>query len=443
MHPTLTAHRPSRPFQVAGEDVEVFTDGSCVRNGCVDAAAGSGIWFGPGDARNASERVPGEHLSNQTAEIYAVMMAHRAVAPFAALHVVSDSRYVVDGLTKWLPKWERRGWIDVANAALLQHLVALLCTRSAATTFRWVKGHSGDPGNEGADRLAAEGAAKPVPYLPLHPPPPRRFLKQGVELVSLTQRLAYRAILLTRPAAARAAALANVERALSSVHDWCGPLYAPATLWNALRKDPIEPKVRDFLWKTLHRAYRVGPYWSVIPGYEDRALCRHCGVPEDMEHILTACAAPGQADLWDRARALLRRADVPLPEQPSLGLYLGAPLFTVAGGDDTVRRASSRLARLVLSETAHTIWALRCERVIQWHDSPDRVHAPNAVRNQWYAVLDRRLWLDQQRVRRTVPGGRPLPVDVVRATWEPVLDMRIDRESDWVREQGVLVGRQA
>ncbi|KAI0667435.1 hypothetical protein C8Q78DRAFT_930355, partial [Trametes maxima] len=84
------ALRPRKSYGVEGEEVEVFTDGSCVKNGLDGASAGSGIWFGDGDARNASERVPYETQTNQVAEIHAITMAGEKVPPFAPLHIVSD-----------------------------------------------------------------------------------------------------------------------------------------------------------------------------------------------------------------------------------------------------------------------------------------------------------------------------------------------------------------
>ncbi|EIW57571.1 uncharacterized protein TRAVEDRAFT_126501, partial [Trametes versicolor FP-101664 SS1] len=84
------ATRVPRPYQVQNEEVEVFTDGSCVNNGRDDARAGSGVWFGVDDPRNCSSGVPYDAQSNQTAEVYAVALAHRRVPPFAALHIVSD-----------------------------------------------------------------------------------------------------------------------------------------------------------------------------------------------------------------------------------------------------------------------------------------------------------------------------------------------------------------
>ncbi|EIW64976.1 RNase H, partial [Trametes versicolor FP-101664 SS1] len=84
------ALRLPRPYQVSAEDTEVYTDGSAHGNGSESARAGSGIWFGEGDPRNEGARVPFDTQTDQVAEFYAVIMAHRKVPPFAPLHVVSD-----------------------------------------------------------------------------------------------------------------------------------------------------------------------------------------------------------------------------------------------------------------------------------------------------------------------------------------------------------------
>ncbi|KAH9851468.1 hypothetical protein C2E23DRAFT_706454, partial [Lenzites betulinus] len=84
------ARRPARQFQLEHEAVEVYTDGSCNGNGTAAAVAGAGVWFGPDDARNISERVPGECRSNQAGEAYACLLATEAVPNFAPMTIVTD-----------------------------------------------------------------------------------------------------------------------------------------------------------------------------------------------------------------------------------------------------------------------------------------------------------------------------------------------------------------
>ena len=88
----------------------------------------------------------------------------RTVGDFAALpaasvvELTSDSEYVVKGITQWLPGWKRRGWKEVKNRDLWERLDAARTPREV--TWRWVRGHSGDPHNERVDRLAVAEAER-------------------------------------------------------------------------------------------------------------------------------------------------------------------------------------------------------------------------------------------------------------------------------------------
>ncbi|KAI0718700.1 hypothetical protein C8T65DRAFT_540700, partial [Cerioporus squamosus] len=82
--------RPPRGITVLDEETEVYTDGSCDKNGSANAIAAGSVWFGPNDARNVSSLVPGSAHTNQVAELFAVSIAAAVVPPFAALHIVTD-----------------------------------------------------------------------------------------------------------------------------------------------------------------------------------------------------------------------------------------------------------------------------------------------------------------------------------------------------------------
>jgi ribonuclease HI len=74
--------------------------------------------------------------------------------------IYTDSEYVRKGMTEWIGGWQRRGWRTadnkpVKNAELWQALQ--LAVQKHQVEWRWVKGHSGDPGNERADALANRG----------------------------------------------------------------------------------------------------------------------------------------------------------------------------------------------------------------------------------------------------------------------------------------------
>ena len=140
--------------------VEIFTDGACKGN------PGPGGWgallrMGP----HEKELSGGEpHTTNNRMEMTAVIRALQALAEPCHVILHSDSRYVIDGMTKWIEGWQRKGWITssrkpVLNADLWRELI------DAAAPHRiewvWVRGHSGHVENERVDQLAcaeAEGA---------------------------------------------------------------------------------------------------------------------------------------------------------------------------------------------------------------------------------------------------------------------------------------------
>jgi ribonuclease HI len=132
-----------------------YTDGACSGNpgpGGWAWAVPDGPWASGAEARTTNQRM----------ELTAALEAVRANP--GRLEVVSDSTYVVNCFRdRWWEGWQRRGWKNakkepVANRDLWEPLVDLVTSRGDVT-FRWVKGHSGDPMNDVVDRLAVEAAA--------------------------------------------------------------------------------------------------------------------------------------------------------------------------------------------------------------------------------------------------------------------------------------------
>ncbi len=151
--------------------LQIYTDGACVGNGKRDAKAGFGVFFGLDDPRNIGAPLPSTIIdaknkpTNNRAEMYAVIHALETVSQHQAVVINTDSKYVKDGITKWIGAWKERKWAttlgtSVLNVDLWKRLDAALCARTADTKWCYVPGHSGHFGNEFADRLARSGAAK-------------------------------------------------------------------------------------------------------------------------------------------------------------------------------------------------------------------------------------------------------------------------------------------
>ncbi|ADY27452.1 Ribonuclease H (plasmid) [Deinococcus proteolyticus MRP] len=92
--------------------------------------------------------------TNNRMELTAVIAGLQALRQPCEVEIVTDSKYVADGFTQWLPGWAKKGFRKVKNADLWQAL--LEAAQPHQVRFTWVRGHAGHPDNERADRLACE-----------------------------------------------------------------------------------------------------------------------------------------------------------------------------------------------------------------------------------------------------------------------------------------------
>ncbi len=134
-----------------------YTDGACTGN--PGPAAWGAVILGPDGALVAEEHGYIGRGTNQIAEIVAAIEGLSRVPSGAAVELVSDSQYVLKGLSEWRSGWERRNWRNsknelVANLELWQRLFSVADARRVRV--RWVRGHNGDVLNERADRLATQ-----------------------------------------------------------------------------------------------------------------------------------------------------------------------------------------------------------------------------------------------------------------------------------------------
>lgn len=134
--------------------VTVFTDGS----GTTGGPAGIAYVELLDDEVVAESSLSLRNATNQQAELLAAAFALHNIEPAPRVTVVSDSKYLVDGFTRWLDGWIDRGWrtasgSPVANRAHWERLIEA-ASRHGHVAFEWVKGHDGNRWNERADALA-------------------------------------------------------------------------------------------------------------------------------------------------------------------------------------------------------------------------------------------------------------------------------------------------
>ncbi len=137
--------------------VEAHTDGACLGN---PGPGGWGVLLRYGTRER--EISGGESdTTNNRMELMAAIMALESLTEACEVALHTDSRYVQQGISEWLPNWIRRGWktaggAPVKNQDLWERLHA--ATKRHRIDWRWVKGHNGDPDNERVDELARDAA---------------------------------------------------------------------------------------------------------------------------------------------------------------------------------------------------------------------------------------------------------------------------------------------
>jgi ribonuclease HI len=139
--------------------VDIFTDGACKGN------PGPGGWGAILRMGRHEKELSGSdpETTNNRMELTAAIKGLSALIEPCEVTLHSDSKYVLDGITKWVHGWKRNGWVNsskqpVRNADLWHELIA--AAQPHTVHWVWVKGHDGHPENERADQLASEAALR-------------------------------------------------------------------------------------------------------------------------------------------------------------------------------------------------------------------------------------------------------------------------------------------
>ena len=138
------------------KQVIIYTDGACRGN------PGPGGWGAFIRFESAEKEIFGGHANttNNQMELSAAIEGLAALKEPCSVELFTDSKYVMDGITQWIQNWKKNNWRtatkkDVKNKELWQKLDQLISQHQVQ--WNWVKGHSGDAGNETADLLANKG----------------------------------------------------------------------------------------------------------------------------------------------------------------------------------------------------------------------------------------------------------------------------------------------
>jgi len=139
--------------------IEIHTDGACLGN------PGPGGWAALLRCNDIERELCGgePQTTNNRMELMAAIAALEALTRPCAAVLHSDSKYVLQGISEWLPGWKRKGWKTAGGAAVKNQDLWQRLDAAAAphrVQWQWVKGHAGHPENERVDALARAQAQR-------------------------------------------------------------------------------------------------------------------------------------------------------------------------------------------------------------------------------------------------------------------------------------------
>lgn len=137
--------------------LEIYTDGSCLNN------PGPGGWAYLYSDHSLSNKGGEKYTTNNRMEMTAIIEALSSTPEGSSVTIFTDSMFVVNGMTKWVKNWKKKGWKlanggDVKNKELWITIDQLNNSRTVA--WKWVKAHSTNELNNEVDRMANEEASK-------------------------------------------------------------------------------------------------------------------------------------------------------------------------------------------------------------------------------------------------------------------------------------------
>ncbi|KAJ7506395.1 hypothetical protein B0H11DRAFT_1616740, partial [Mycena galericulata] len=173
------------------------------------------------------------------------------------------------------------------NYDLIKSLVSTLQERTGRTYFKKIKSNP-------AVQLSK---LTPTP-ISLDIQTDLMFTNPGILRHQGSQRLFTKIIQSLKSRPTRKSATYNLDRVRCCINETFGFEPTDGAIWTSMRSNNIHRLTRNFLWKSTHNTYHVGPFWDRIPNFEIFGTCSTCEAPESLEHILLECDAPGQQQVW-------------------------------------------------------------------------------------------------------------------------------------------------
>jgi hypothetical protein len=160
-------------------------------------------------------------------------------------------------------------------------------------------------------------------------------------------------------------------------------------------------------------------------------LTEKCGTTEDLEHILLQCDILGQEIIWKNVKKLWLKKHETWPELINIGQITGCGLIKFTGRGGKILKGESHAYKILMSESAHLIWKLRCERV---HNGKPENEWPKEteIHNRWLAAINTRLILNRSSTNRKY-GKKAIKQGIVLSTWKNMLKNEKNLPENWLK----------
>ncbi|KAJ7913072.1 RnaseH-domain-containing protein [Mycena leptocephala] len=297
---------------------------------------------------------------------------------------------------KGLSKWEDQGWVGVANREALRALISELRARTAVTVFSMAEGNQDKASCGEAQSLALNGLQLPADANFSLMPRPKTTLR-GAKLSTLTKAVANKAIKHLHKKAQRKAMDEHIKMVQNTIAQQYLHIPTVERIWKSIKHKDIMRQIRSFLWRCMHGSQRI----------------------------------------WELVKKLWAKKSQNWPTL-SVGAILGCSLgsFITEGRKSP---ATARLYKILISESTHLIWKLRCEFVVGREGIEPA--SKQEVHNRWVHTINERLKIDRN-LTDVVRYGKQyyFAPSVVLETWKGVLEDEDHLPDNWLRGPGVLVG---
>lgn len=232
----------------------------------------------------------------------------------------------------------------------------------------------------------------------------------------------------------------NMAKAQHAIAEYNNHFPEPQVLWKAIWPPTFRCKHKDFLWKSMHDVYKIGDFW-LHTQFTECAYCPQCpNFMESMEHILTDCTDGPQSVAWGQAKKLwTQKTNIRWPAV-SFGTILGCRAIHFPKHNSSHRLGLERFYKILITESAHLIWVIRCEHLFGREDRlPGHNPTTKEIQARWAKLLNICFNLDRA-ITRTQMGEQALPYKPYLDTWEGTFANSNSLPEDWAYFKGVLVG---